>query len=865
MDALRSGLFSRAVSAITAVAFSLSVMTPSWADALDDAAKSGQEFGQSVTPKTSEATADPSGNITLFPDSSAPMSLPAGSIFPGATGDYSAQTAVYGDDAAMNSAGGSAQTSLATDPSLTGDAYRVLTESSALSRPDLRSDPIWGQTDDVNNNLGTIAKDFGDCSQESKFKDSNRTVHVPDYQTCERVITGGEACHITHDVNFKTMAAATVYLGTHGVSKNTFEFDLKNGSWKTIAPSDGDEFAGIVPVVDYQSVCGQGVKSLYQFLGTAHWYEAPVRGKFDDSVCYKVLKDPTCDNGLVGQLQIIDNCSSGSGWYKYGAQAGFKWVGLDRDTWGPDECLKSASDATSGYCSGVVTPTDPPVGGCQVFGDIQVCEGDVLYQMLSPPPVAGVPALSGGADVADYQCNFWQGNMECWVGADGVRHCPAVSEVQATCASLENNPKCGFISSECTEGAKANNGTCFVKTETWDCGYDQAVPQTTETTTTQCAGPIRCMGGDCVNQTREASGDFYRAAAALDAAAYVGMDGNCGDLATGGTCKVFGGNDMECKKAVGGIVNCCEKPDGVSLTDYITMLMAVRKLDGAIMASSMNGTALQGSWEMLRQPITNTWSAVKQPFSSAVNSMMGKSSPSASPADLGQVFSGFKQDMMNQTAEWVGQTFGDQAKSALFSPSATNPANYMLNNTLSTVVSGVMTAYMIYQVTMILIQLIWQCEEDEFELGAKRALKSCHFVGSYCATKTPFGCIEKRDAYCCFSAPLSRILQEQIRPQLGLSWGEAENPECGGIPVEQLANVDWSKVNLDEWIGILAATGNLNTPAGISMDSVTGSGNFMNIDGQREDTATRTVNRLNGIDTFGARQDAGTELFAAPR
>lgn len=860
MNVFRAGLFSRAVSSITAAAFSLAVVTPSWADALDDAAANGQSFGTSIAPTTSPASADSAGNITLFPDSATPMTLPAESIFPGATGQFDAQTSVYGDNNAMIEAGNSAQTTLATDPSTTGEAYRVLTDSSALSRPDLRNDPVWGQTDYVNQNLGVLAKDFGDCSQQSQINESSRTVHVPDYINCTRLRTGGGGCDINHNLVVETRASATVSVGVYGVSRNAWQFDLRNGSWS--ASGDGTEFTAVIPTLDYAQVCS-GSGAVVKTAGTWDWPEAPVKGELDTSSCTKVVQEPSCKNNLVGKIEIIDNCSSGEGWYKYASKVQFEWVAIKEDNWWPESCVDDAKSALGGFCEAQMTETNPPPGGCQTFNGVQICEGDELYALIGEPPVPGISKISGGIQVGKLECNYWKGQMDCWTGADGQEHCPTIDTLQESdCIEMEKNPSCGFISSECADGGMDEYGTCFVQTETWDCGYDQAVPQTSETTSTQCAGPIRCMGGECVNQEPEVSGDFYRAAAALDAAAYIGEDGNCGNATTGGTCKVFGGDDMECKKAVGGIVNCCEKPDGVSLTDYITMLMAVRKLDGVLMAESMNGTVLQGSWEMLRQPVASTWSAVKQPFSSAVNSMMGNSSASASTGALEGAFGEFKQDIINQTADWVGQTFGEQAKGALFSQTG---SGYALNSALSTVVSGVMTAYMIYQITMVLIQLIWQCEDDEFELGAKRALKSCHFVGSYCATKTPFGCIEKRDAYCCFNAPLSRILQEQIRPQLGLSWGKAKNPECGAIPVEQLANVDWSRVNLDEWIGILAATGNLKTPDNIGMDALTGSGSFLNVDGQREDSATRAVNRLNGIDTFGVKQDAASELFATPR
>ena len=73
-----------------------------------------------------------------------------------------------------------------------------------------------------------------------------------------------------------------------------------------------------------------------------------------------------------------------------------------------------------------------------------------------------------------------------------------------------------------------------------------------------------------------------------------------------------------------------------------------------------------------------------------------------------------------------------------------------------------------------------ECEQAEFELGAKRELKSCHYVGSYCASDVLGVCIERRRSYCCFTTPLARILNEQARPQLGRGWGSAKHPDCAG-------------------------------------------------------------------------------------
>ncbi|RNF58575.1 hypothetical protein EFK68_04210 [Pseudomonas aeruginosa] len=123
-----------------------------------------------------------------------------------------------------------------------------------------------------------------------------------------------------------------------------------------------------------------------------------------------------------------------------------------------------------------------------------------------------------------------------------------------------------------------------------------------------------------------------------------------------------------------------------------------------------------------------------------------------------------------------GATGAEYATTNAATGTTTTAGNATFAPMLGAALSVIMWAYMIYQIANILVQIIWECEEEEFTLGAKKETKVCHFVGSYCASKSPFGCVEKREAYCCFNSPLGRIIQEQARPQLGQEWGEAENP-----------------------------------------------------------------------------------------
>lgn len=63
-----------------------------------------------------------------------------------------------------------------------------------------------------------------------------------------------------------------------------------------------------------------------------------------------------------------------------------------------------------------------------------------------------------------------------------------------------------------------------------------------------------------------------------------------------------------CKRAVGGIVNCCARPDGVSLGLYLQLMFSVAKLDSVTMSLVKAGVSNPafGAWETLRSPLVDT-------------------------------------------------------------------------------------------------------------------------------------------------------------------------------------------------------------------------------------------------------------------
>lgn len=76
----------------------------------------------------------------------------------------------------------------------------------------------------------------------------------------------------------------------------------------------------------------------------------------------------------------------------------------------------------------------------------------------------------------------------------------------------------------------------------------------------------------------------------------------------------------------------------------------------------------------------------------------------------------------------------------------------------------------------------------------------CREIGEYCSSKFLGICIQKKKTYCCFGSPLSRIIQEQGRPQLDISWGSPKTPNCRGFTPDEFQKLDFSKISFDEWV-----------------------------------------------------------------
>ncbi len=185
---------------------------------------------------------------------------------------------------------------------------------------------------------------------------------------------------------------------------------------------------------------------------------------------------------------------------------------------------------------------------------------------------------------------------------------------------------------------------------------------------------------------------------------------------------------------------------------------------------------------------------------------------------------------MTTVEDWVKQKMFDNG----FSVGTTNATV----NFVGSAISFVGTVYAIYSAAKLVVALAYACDEDEYQLQSNIMVKKCDRVGSYCSEEWDLGltevCVTRSNTYCCFESPLSRILNKQIKYGLkgcgrvlwpsnnpGCAFGpNGEHPDCSPITLEQLESVDWTQVDLTEWLELLKASDVLSSDD-VSLDGLT--------------------------------------------
>lgn len=853
------GRFKRIVATLTALALACQPVLAQWpwvflvapaavyADAITDAGAEGHAFGQSLL----KAPANDDGKIYWQKqDGSGPVeSMDAADLFPGmGAADYSADMDTnFGDDNAAQAFGASTLLNLENEDSVYADAYRGIKKATEENEhPDYINEPFLDRSKEVMDGDDPIFDTvFGGCVEVPQGTTGGNSVHIPDYKTCEKLKDDSGSCLAEHPY--------TVELLRH-----------KDGPFnlQSCGPGCLNLWIGQVGNNYWSGYCSifEQTTTIEMIAPGAVTSATLEYAKWDDYMQVYLNEDKVWNGPndnfppeTAGACELSTSWETNPGvditpWFQNAGDLTFKirvsvtdkGEGYARirilydpkktivgDAWDISaECQQRITGLQDGVCTGTMTCTDMPfldADGCAELYDVKYCESDFV-----PSPIAGISPLCRQVQV-DADCSgYYTGDLECYIDVNGEEQCPVNEGGNLdTCTQYAADPQCAFVSSSCVGNSTGASGACYIVEQVWDCGTNVSIPGTQQSTTL-CAGAVRCMGEECVSHPKENNPDFARAASAAQAMNFMAMNMDCSvDINGNSGCTVFGGDGYECKKALGGWQNCCETPTGISLADYFAMGMATWKVanqTGLITKLADLGMNIPGAWNAVTNTASATWSTITKPITSAWGSLVQSTTGATAEAVSSFSIEQLKQQVTNKIGEFVTETFGEEVAASFFTEQG---GEYVVNETLVNAANFLGTAFMIYAIANILVQIIYKCEPEEFELGAKRELKSCTYIGNYCNQEHPIlGCIEKRESYCCYDSPLARIVQDSVHDQLAQPWGTPEAPQCGGLNLADLDQIDWNQVDLDEWYGILVEGGVIPQDAAefdtqYSMDSAT--------------------------------------------
>lgn len=149
----------------------------------------------------------------------------------------------------------------------------------------------------------------------------------------------------------------------------------------------------------------------------------------------------------------------------------------------------------------------------------------------------------------------------------------------------------------------------------------------------------------------------------------------------------------------------------------------------------------------------------------------------------------------------------------------------------------------------------WLCDDDEAELVTQQETGSCTFIGDYCQTRILGICVDRRDRYCCFNSPMTRMLREEMAKtnpsQFG--FGSAKEPRCGGVPMSALGSVAVTDGMMAELEGYMVDGGAMDVfdsmgVEGFDFEALT-TGDLSSLGQLQEDPARQRVSERTSVYT----------------
>lgn len=503
-------------------------------------------------------------------------------------------------------------------------------------------------------------------------------------------------------------------------------------------------------------------------------------------------------------------------------------------------------------------PTECTTGDCtrdrfKVYDQIRVngeCENDavdgqcqVKWQCTDSAPrtIDGLLIDEAAAERYGLQPLYPGAPALCWAATSTVE-CPVCMEDEFgnqrnctmvdvsnpegdSCGALRNNGMCTAVGSQCL--LRSSDGQCVTQSYRYSCKREVRVPTTTVSTGSTCAATLQCADGSCDGGVTFEDGPgmgIQEAMARMAVTDAIHSDVTYdGEIAGGHNqdpnqltpeqqrmldeAQLFKGGAYTCQKGYGGLVDCCKATDSNAKELFWEIHREIRRERQARKAAQSGQVS---GYEQM-QSGQSSMDTLYSPFTSMRDNALGGG------ADI---------DSYDDTSLSVWQQFMNRARAEI------KPA----------------------------LSPKWACNDTEFDLAVQREIGSCSYAGTYCSKKVLGACLKKREAYCCYKSPMTRMLRASAEPGGVIDHGSSKRPDCSGIPLDEIDRIDWSVMDFNALVANMSEGGALDDvkdPASASQ-LFKGSNSTIGNAG-RQDVGERTTSRVEGIDIDQVRSDISAD------
>lgn len=479
------------------------------------------------------------------------------------------------------------------------------------------------------------------------------------------------------------------------------------------------------------------------------------------------------------------------------------------------------AEATAGECTVEWTCTShelPEVGGTGV----RLTRQQITDLGLAPLYPGAVPT-----------CVAAQARLSCPVCTDtgnGQTNCgmvdPSLPEPM-TCqeGNPPGDPSCKVKERRCVMRDDADPAVCVLEELIYTCGKREVLPTSRVLLGNSCNAQIQCVDGSCHGgpATSDPSMSMQEAMARMavtdtmltdrsyDADGLAAVDGS-GQMSARqreayDNIRMFQAEAMTCQKGYAGLVDCCGKTNTDANAVYWEIYQRVNRDRQAARLAQEGGTSAWREWEAGRAD----YASLSNPFTSMRDNVQGGS--------------GRSPEAVTMT---VWEEFMRMAREVL-KPS---------------------------------ISPRWACHDSEFDLAIQREVDMCSYAGTFCSKRVLGACLKRKESYCCFKSPMSKALRASAEPGGVLNHGSASNPDCSGLPIDDLDRIDWSVIDFTRLAvamnngGVFDRARNPEQAAA----NYTGSGQSGRMAEGRQDVRSRSEERLAGIDASQVRSGIAADV-----